>query len=501
MDEYVTTDMNRQSAEETPEQDDVLALAEESSAAADLGPSFVYALFSTSKMVQIYELDNNAVKRSVKELLGILQNLFRLDERALLRISSEYLTLNDERISVDPQSFGTFQYIMDEMKKREVESIEFFPGITERAIGTFLKIFFELEEGEEPFDRLEERLKSADLQHIIVAQLIEMERYLRSDTVDQQNIKRESNRIFFRTVALMKDLVKGIERQHTIQVRKAKRLTQQMVDIIQTDESIFLGLASIKNFDEYTFAHSVNVSILSMAMGDQLRLRKSDIARLGLAALFHDVGKVYIPVNIVNSPERLEGHDWDLMKYHTVFGIKELSKVKSFKEMIDAMYVCLQHHVHYNMNGYPQKQEGWDLRLFSRIVTIADYYDAMTSPRVYRPDPLHPEKVLLFIILNGGTIFDPFLTKVFIQTMGFYPVGTVVQLDSGETGIVVRQNQGPHLLRRPVVQLFEGGSGEDDEEALIDCSRRSADGTHSHSIVKILHEGEYDDTRRSQFIS
>jgi putative nucleotidyltransferase with HDIG domain len=450
--------------------------------------------------VQIYELDNNAVKRSVKELIVTLQKLFRLDERAFLRISSEYLTLNDERITVDPQSFGTFQYIMDEMKKREVESIEFFPGVTEQAIGTFLKILFDLEDGEEPFDRLEEKLKHAQIQHIIISQLIEMERYLRSDTVDQQNIKRESNRIFFRTVALMKDLVKGIERQHTIQVKKAKRLTQQMVDIIQTDESIFLGLASIKNFDEYTFAHSVNVSILSMAMGDQLRLRKSDIARLGLAALFHDLGKVYIPVNIVNNPNRLEGHDWDLMKYHTVFGIKELSKVKSFNEMVDAMYVSLQHHVHYDMNGYPQKRDGWDLKLFSRIVTIADYYDAMTSPRVYRPNPLYPEKVLRFIIMKSGTIFDPLLAKVFIQTMGFYPVGTMVELSTGMQGIVIRQNQGPRFLRRPVVKLFSSVSGENDEETLIDCSQKRVDGTYPHSIAKILHTGEYDAEKETQFL-
>ncbi|MBI4720367.1 MAG: hypothetical protein HY770_03920, partial [Chitinivibrionia bacterium] len=140
---------------------------EDANLVSDLGPSLVYALFSASKMVQIYELDNNAVKRSVGEFYAVLHKLFHLEERALLRISSEYLTLNDERIPVDPQSFGTFQYLMDEMKKREVEGIEFFPGVSEKMIGSFLKVFFELEDGEEPFDRLEDRLKNADIQHII----------------------------------------------------------------------------------------------------------------------------------------------------------------------------------------------------------------------------------------------------------------------------------------------------------------------------------------------
>ncbi len=473
---------------------------EDSNLVSDLGPSLVYALFSTSKMVQIYELDNNAVKRSVGELHAVLFKLFRLEERAHLRIASEYLTLNDERIPVDPQSFGTFQYMMDEMKKREVEGIEFFPGVNEKMIGTFLKVFFELEDGDEPFDRLEERIKQADIQHIVVTQLIEMERHLRAHSRDQQDVKLESNRIFFRTVALMKDLVRGIERQNSIQVRKAKRLTQQMVDIIQTDESIFLGLASIKKFDEYTYAHSVNVCILSMAMGDQLRLCKSDIARLGLAALFHDIGKVYIPVSIVNSPGKLEGRDWDLMKYHTIFGIKELSKVKSFKEMMDAMYVSLQHHVHFDMNGYPQKKNGWDLRLFSRIVTIGDFFDAMTSPRVYRPNPLQPDKVLRFILMNSGSIFDPFLAKVFIQTMGFYPVGTVVELDTGEKGVVIRQNHRAGLLRRPIVRVFPAAGTSGDGGGLSDLSVRRVDGAYERSVVRVLEETGYAGQKDANFL-
>jgi putative nucleotidyltransferase with HDIG domain len=467
---------------------------------SQLGPSLVYALFSASKMVQIYEIDNNAVKRSVGELHAVLQKLFRCEERALLRISSEYLTLNDERITVDPQSFSTFQYLMDELKKREVEGIEFFPGVNEKTIGTFLKVFFELDEGDEPFDRLEEQIKRADIQHIVVTQLIEMERHLRVHAADQQDVRLESNRIFFRTVGLMKDLVRGIERQNSIQVRKAKRLTQQMVDIIQTDESIFLGLASIKKFDEYTYAHSVNVCIFSMAMGDQLRLCKSDIARLGLAALFHDIGKVYIPVSIVNSPDKLEGRDWELMKYHTVFGIKELSKVKSFKEILDAMYVSLQHHVHYDLNGYPQKKNGWDLRLFSRIVTIADFYDAMTTPRVYRPNPLQPERVLRFILMKSGSIFDPFLAKVFIQTMGFYPVGTVVELDTGERGVVVRQNHSAGLLRRPVVRLLSTAESSEEHGGVIDLSSRRADRTYERSIVRTLEEADYAAQKDANFL-
>jgi putative nucleotidyltransferase with HDIG domain len=469
-------------------------------AGPEAGPLLVHALFSISKMVKIYELDNNTVKRGISELLQLLQRIFSSQERAVLRIASECLILNDERIPMSSQSFGTFQYLMDEMKKREVESIEFFPGVDERELGIFMKIFHEIEESKEPFDSMEERREHAKIRHIAITQLIEMQRRLRDYSIDLQDVKLESNRIYFRTVALMREVVRGIEQLHSIQVKKATRLTQQMVDIMQTDESILLGLASIKNFDEYTFTHSVNVCVLSMAMGDKLRLCKSDIARLGLAALFHDIGKVYIPLTIVNNPNKLEGRDWELMKYHTFFGVKELSKVKSIQEMTDAMFVSLQHHVHYDMNGYPQKKTGWDLRLFTRIVTIADYYDAMTSPRVYRPSPLRPDKVLSFILQKSGRIFDPFLAKIFIKSMGVYPVGTLVELDDGTRAIVIKQNDDPRFLAKPYVKLIPEES-TDKENRVVDLSEKKGSFSYEHTITKVIPGGEFAAEKNASFLA
>ena len=118
-----------------------------------------------------------------------------------------------------------------------------------------------------------------------------------------------------------------------------------------------------------------------MLIGDRLGLKKDDIARLGVAALLHDIGKTLVPQSILNNPGKLEEQDWELMKYHTFFGVVELSRVKALREIGDALFVALQHHVHYNMNGYPQREGGWNLRFFSRITTVADYFDAMTPFR------------------------------------------------------------------------------------------------------------------------
>jgi putative nucleotidyltransferase with HDIG domain len=300
-------------------------------------------------------------------------------------------------------------------------------------------------------------------------------------------------------VLIVGEVLKGIEERRAIQVRKAERLTQQMVDIIQTDESILVGLASIKQFDEYTFTHSVNVCILSMLIADRLGLEKSDIARLGVAALLHDIGKTYIPQTILNKPGKLTDQDWELMKYHTFFGVKELSRIKSLREVADGLFVTLQHHVHYNMNGYPSRPGGWDLRLFSRIVTVADYFDAMTTPRVYQEVPFTPDRALRFILLESGEIFDPFIAKVFIQAMGVYPIGTVLELDTGERAVVVRQNEHRRFIHRPVVALL-GSTGK--QEGLIDLTEGKAGGNgYQRSVLRAFYEESAEIEKGQAFVT
>jgi HD-GYP domain-containing protein (c-di-GMP phosphodiesterase class II) len=314
------------------------------------------------------------------------------------------------------------------------------------------------------------------------------------------DVRQESNRVYFRTVALMGNVLRTAEEKQVLQVRKAKRLTQQMVDIIQTDESMLVGLASIKSFDAYTFAHSVNVCIYSMLIGDRMRLEKADVARLGLAALLHDVGKTYIPATILNSNGKLSEREWELMKYHTFFGVKELSRVNALRDAVDSLFVASQHHAQYNGNGYPQRPGGWKLRLFSRIVTIADYYDAMTAYRVYQKEPITADQALQYLLAHAGNIFDPFIPKVFVQAMGLYPTGTIVELDGGETGVVTRQNRDVRLLHRPVVEVLRDRGGGLERETL-DLAERGPDGRYPRRIVRALHESQVDVDRRLCFLA
>ncbi len=466
-----------------------------------MGIAVVTNLFSTAKTLRLYDINNRAAQRVLAEMHDNLHELFRREGRVTLRVTGDMLSLNDFRIPFEAQHYGPFEFVTQEMKKRDVASIEFSESVSGEEIGWFLKHLLEIDPVENAYDQLQDRLAASDITSITTIRYEDQVLELREVDSEAQRLKEESNRDYFRTVALVGEIVRTIEEKHVLQVRKAKRLSQQMVDIIQTDESLLMGLASIKSFDAYTYAHSVNVCILAMLMGDRLRLSKTDVARLGVAALFHDIGKTYIPTSIINSTGALSPREWELMKYHTLFGVKELSRTALLRDAVDPMFVALQHHVHYNDNGYPQRPGGWKLRLFSRIVTVADYYDAMTSQRSYQKDPITPDKALRFILEKSGEIFDPFIAKVFIQAMGLYPIGAIVELDTGETAVVTRQNADARFIHRPTVELVDETVDPSLEWETVDLTERSDGGYRfKRSVVRTIHDRDIGIDKRAVFV-
>lgn len=439
------------------------------------GQLFIRYLFSASKTVQVHDLNNQATRNVIVPLMHLLQGFMEIEGTLRVRAMNEFLYINDVRVAVDAMNFGLVLYLVENMKAKKVEQVNFMPGVTAQELGTFLKLFFAEVSSDDAFAGLAHRIETAGIEHMELVEWIERDRNLRTSTLEKREIRDESNRVFFRAVLFVGEVLKSIEQKRVIQVRKAERLVQQIFDILQVDNSILVGLTNIKNFDEYTFTHSVNVCILSMLMGERLHLQKGEVARLGVAALLHDIGKMHIPRSIINKPDKLSPEEWQLMKYHTMFGVKELSRIKSLREISDALFVSLQHHIQYNMNGYPQRPGGWDIPLFPRIVTIADYYDAMTTPRVYNRDPLTPDKALRFMVDKSGSVFDPLLVKVFIKAMGIYPNGTVVELDSGGRAVVVGQNHNPLLLHRPIVVMLKDCTSDESEQEQIDLAAKPPD--------------------------
>ena len=172
------------------------------------------------------------------------------------------------------------------------------------------------------------------------------------------------------------------------------------------DESILLGMTTIKNYDEYTFNHCVNVSIYSLAIGRRLGLSRKILTELGITALLHDIGKSKIPRETLNKPGSLNGEEWNLMKKHSLMGVEIVLNLKQLGEINPRMVIGIfDHHLKNDPSGYPKLFRKKEIGLFGQIIQIADAYDAMTTPRIYKKVPYTPEQALAIMLKERNVQF------------------------------------------------------------------------------------------------
>ena len=268
---------------------------------------------------------------------------------------------------------------------------------------------------------------------------------------------------------------------------------QNAVNAILQDDSTLLGLANIKNYDEYTFNHSVNVAMYAIALGQRIGIPKKHLSHLGMAALFHDMGKTRISKEILNKTGKLSPEEWSIMRTHPVAGTELIMRMKEWGELSTRMIQgAFEHHLRYDLTGYPRLTRKRRISLLGRIITVADFYDALVRPRVYNRFPYVSEKILGIMLERSGKDFDPAIVKVFINMIGIFPLGTLVLLNTNEMGIVIQIQEDAELIDRPKVCLLYYGDGEYRKGKVVDLKERDdASGDFKRSIVKTLDPNEY----------
>ena len=232
-------------------------------------------------------------------------------------------------------------------------------------------------------------------------------------------------------------------------------IVQDIMQSMSRNRDALLCLSKLKTFDNYTYAHSVNVSILSIAFGFHLGMQGDDLHMLGLSGLFHDIGKMKIPPAILNAPRKLSPDEFRLIKRHPLYGTELLAKARGVDQcIIDGV---LDHHERYNGSGYPNKRRGPEISAFGSILSICDVYDALTSKRVYK-DPLSLSQALSIMYDMRGDAWDQELLEHFIKMIGIYPVGTPIALTGGFKGLVVQSNPQAPLYPTVVLCLDRNGN-------------------------------------------
>lgn len=458
-----------------------------------LGSNLITKFHVLMRISQIYDSKNVALNQFIQESLLAINTFIQREGNLCLKIVGDDIFLNEQRLRYSVEGFNSFKYLVTQWKKRFIGDVLYKEVLDEETLREFIYILMGLEEGrEENATLFNEKLRERHISSIEVGPLEASEREEGAYILEKEDSREVAKKVFFETIGTFKEVVTHIKGKQHADVRKLKRLVRKAVHLVMEDESILLGMTTIKNYDEYTFNHSVNVSIYSLAMGRRLGFSRGVLSELGITAMLHDIGKSKIPLEVLNKPGALSDEEWGQMKKHPLTGVEIVLNLKQLGEVNAKMVVGIfDHHLKNDLSGYPKLFRKKRVSLFGRIIQIADAYDAMTTPRIYKKVPFTPEQALAVMLKDRDVCFDSILLKMFIGLVGVYPIGSLVLLDTHEMGIVFRPNPDPQWMERPQVVLVERDKRGKGMKELADLTERNGGNGFKRSIVKVLDPNKY----------
>ncbi|SMB90653.1 metal dependent phosphohydrolase [Thermanaeromonas toyohensis ToBE] len=285
--------------------------------------------------------------------------------------------------------------------------------------------------------------------------------YIADETGPEEEIAdvvSEATRL--KALKLVKETMEGVKGNRSagkatlIEPQRVRQVVENIIEDLLSHKGIMVNLKDIRALDDYTFAHSVNVCIFAVITGITLKYPKASLLQLGMGALLHDIGKTLIPVEILNKPGPLTPEEYEIVCKHAQLGFEILNQQEGLGKLVPL--VAGQHHERYNGSGYPCGLKGEAIHEFAAITAIVDEYDALTADRVYRKAyPAHEAYEML--AAAGNFKHDYRLVKAFLSNVAAYPVGTLVQLNTGEVGIVLETL--PGNSHKPRVRLLYDREG------------------------------------------
>ncbi|HOF83108.1 MAG: HD-GYP domain-containing protein [Acidobacteria bacterium] len=447
----------------------------------------MFRLYVVLKIAKIHDANNVNFRDQIRHLMAAMEEPLRRYKRIHIQMRRNAFFINYTRVRMSYADFHINRTMLAEMIRREIGTLTFSEGLDAAELNRFIAFF----SGSDPhgsftFEEFDESFTAQGFRHI---QAEKAEQLDFNATRDKQN--RLAAQTYFLGIAHLKEISKAEEKVSSFHVTKI--WIQTVFNHLTDNESFLYGLTNIKNHDEYTLNHSVNVCILSMALGRRLGLSNRELMELGIGAFLHDLGKIEIPDAILNKPAALTPEEKKLMDQHARFGAAHLLRIQGDRGFSGrALSIAFEHHYKANKDNWPSYRKKDTINLFSRIVKITDYFDAITTKRVYRPRAFTREEALNIMIQNKDEEFDPLVFKVFVEMIGIFPIGSLVVLDTGEIGIVTEANPHASMAQRPLVKLIADPTGRKIDGEVVDLmdvnprTRRFA-----RTIVKTLDPEKY----------
>ncbi|MDR1395178.1 MAG: HD domain-containing protein [Deltaproteobacteria bacterium] len=476
----------------------------QASPAPPLEPAEVLAqsILRLPQLVKIHQPNNKIFMENLTIFQKTLQDLWTQDELAEMRLHRGRLYLNKSRVFFSPSLHVTAIKLMEFFEKRKFYGFSFQakPDLSHGDIVEFIRTVNSSQFQDDPAAFMGSELAESWARPILDDNF-KINFYFSDDTGGARPLVWNSNsstegdkarRTYSRALAELTKLNSSLTSSGgLINFSKSRRVVQDIAESLFRNENIILGLSTIRDYDDYTCAHCVNVAILSMCLGRRLGLTKMEVATLGLSALFHDLGKVDIPIELIRKPGKFTDLEFEEVKKHplnSVCRILRLNSDHTFKSKL--LLPPFEHHLNINFSGYPESSRRSPISLFGRIVAITDLYDALTSSRSYRPIPISPEKALEIMIKKAEQEIDPLLLKVFINMIGIYPVGTLLLLDTREV-VMVSSTPAEAEAGRPQAYILQQKEDMVAKGDLVDLSEKDSQGRFVRNILHCFHPSEF----------
>ena len=435
-------------------------------------------LSASRKVAALYPPEHPQVQAAVSGLMKASEELLESYMSFTLSIVGEELYFDGALL---PEESNTYESLVGEFSARNLTNLSVDRGVTLEEWAMFVSWTARKPEAIEEEGGWRKILEKEKLRHIAVDRKVAMD-----ETWDRKGGGkfRVSRDVYTKTIEAVVASFADARQRQSINLEMVDGVVRLLATSIVDSSEMMSALSQIKGYDEYTMSHSVNVAVLSLLMGSKLQLPGALLHRLGVAALLHDIGKTAVPEEIVNKAGKLTDLEWDLMQSHSLAGSKILSEHKNIDAL--AIVVAAEHHAREDFQGYPRFHAHKRLHLMSRIVSVVDVYDALTSDRSYRKAEAPDIAMRIILQARGKQLYEP-LVKVFAQLTGMYPVGSMVYLDSGDFAVVCNAN--PNDIFRPKVRLTAKDSSAP-EYHMIDLTERVARGGFKRNIVRSVDASE-----------
>jgi HD-GYP domain-containing protein (c-di-GMP phosphodiesterase class II) len=436
------------------------------------------ALTGLPRLTALYPPGHSIVQQALRALRELVQPA--LSEQAILRVDVLGGTVHLDAVPFRIES-QQHEAAISDFLALGIDSVHFHQGLESTellALAEFLSA--PRAEGRTPFDQA---LSSRGVRHVTLGRLVALDtRWHDREWPDFPTGTLDPD--YAESLRLAEEALHGLSQGQPPATAALRELLQLLIVKVANSNAALGQILAVKQYENHTYCHSVNVAIISLLLGRRVGLPAETLATLVEGALLHDVGKTRIPLDILRKPAALDKRERQVMERHPSLGASLLMEVDGLSPLTPMM--ALEHHRHWRGGGYPDLGDVTPHPL-SQIVSVADSYEAMTGARSYR-DPVLPEQACLLLARLANDRLNPWLVRAFVNAITFFPLGTIVRTSLDELGVVVRTTEDDPL--HPVIALVDGLGPERKTGAELDTTERNADGGYRRHIVASLKPNE-----------